>query len=97
MQKKQYLCPKITSMKRMTKYCLAFIITLMLCPISTLAHTDIMSFNHYNTGAYTVKCALRDKDGIVWLGTKQALFTAAQLLGNATTKRPVHPYITYNV
>lgn len=97
MQKKQYLCPKITSMKRITKYCLAFIITLMLCPISTLAHTDIMSFNHYNTGANTVKCALRDKYGIVWLGTKQGLFTAAQLLGNATTKRPVHPYITYNI
>ena len=44
-----------------------------------------------------MKCALRDKYGIVWLGTKQGLFTAAQLLGNATTKRPVHPYITYNI
>ena len=44
-----------------------------------------------------MKCALRDKDGIVWLGTKQGLFTAAQLLGNATAKRPVHPYLTYNI
>ncbi|MGN0281810.1 MAG: helix-turn-helix domain-containing protein [Prevotella sp.] len=84
-------------MTRILTYCLTIIISLALAPAMSLAETDLMSFSHYDTGAYTVKCAMRDNDGIVWLGTRQGLFTAAQLLGNATTKRPVHPYITYNI